>query len=71
MAISYTGPVTINGPTLVPILEEIFFMNHTIERNYVTFNDNIKAGTIITEESISVTAQTYTGAALSSSGTLS
>lgn len=71
MAISYTGPVTINGPTLVPILEEIFFMNHTIERNYVTFNDNIKAGTIITEESISVTAQTYTGAALSSSGTIS
>lgn len=70
MAVSYSNPVTVNGPNLVPILEEIFFMNHTIERGYVTFNDNIKAGTIITEESISVGAQLYTGAALSSSGTI-
>lgn len=70
MAVNYTTPVTVNGPNLVPILEEIFFMNHTIEHNYVTFNDNIKAGTIITEESISVGAQLYTGAALASSGNI-
>lgn len=70
MAISYTAPTTIYGPELVPVVEQLYFENKTIEKGYVTFNDNIKAGTIITEELVTVTAQLYTGAALSSSGTL-
>lgn len=69
MAISYS-PTVIYGPNLVPILEEIFFSNKTIEGNYVTFNDNIKSGSIFTEPSVVVTAQTYTGNALSSSGSI-
>ena len=69
MAISYTG-VDIRGNAVEPILEEIFFDNKTIKDGYVVFNDNIKAGTIFTESSVSVTAQLYTGAALSSSGSM-
>ena len=70
MAISYTSPTTIYGPKLVPVIEQLYFENKTIERGYVTFNDNIKAGTILTEELVTVTAQLYTGAALSSSGSI-
>ena len=70
MAISYTSPTTIYGPDLVPVLTEIFFLNKTVSGDYVTFNDNMKAGTIITESTVSVTAQAYTGAALSSSGSI-
>jgi hypothetical protein len=70
MAISYTSPTTIYGPTLVPVLRQIFFENRTVANNWVTFNDNMKAGTIITESTVVVTAQAYTGAALSNSGSI-
>lgn len=69
MAISYTS-VDIRGQAVEPILEEILFDNKTIKDGYVTFNDNIKAGTIFTEAGMTVTAQLYTGAALSSSGSM-
>ena len=71
MAISYTSPTTIYGPNLVPVLTEIFFSNKTISSGWVTFADNMKAGTIITEASIAVTAQAYTGQSLSNSGSIS
>ena len=70
MAISYTSPVTMNGPNLVPVIEQLYFDNKTIGKGYVTFNDNIKAGTILTDELVTVTAQLYTGSALSSSGSI-
>lgn len=70
MAISYTSGTTFYGPNLVPVIEQLYFENKTINRGYVTFNDNIKAGTILTDETVSVTAQLYTGAALSSSGSI-
>lgn len=70
MAISYTSPTTIYGPNLVPVLRELFFENNTVAKGYVTFNDNIKNGTLITNADISVTAQAYTGAALSNSGSI-
>lgn len=69
MAISYT-PVDIRGVAVEPILEEVLFANKTIADGYVTFNDNIKAGTIFTEAGVDVTAQLYTGSALSSSGSI-
>jgi hypothetical protein len=62
--------VDIRGKAVVPILEEILFDNKTIKDGYVAFNDNIKAGTIFSESAMSVTAQLYTGAALSSSGSM-
>jgi len=68
MAIVQPTPVDIRGEAIVPILEEILFANKTISEGYVTFNDGIKAGSIFTEAGVSVTAQLYTGAALSSSG---
>jgi hypothetical protein len=69
MAISYTS-VDIRGQAVAPIIAEILYANKTLEKGYVVFNDNIKANTIISENSIDVTAQLYTGAALSSSGTI-
>lgn len=70
MAISYTNQTTIYGPNLVPVLRALFFENRTVSSDWVTFNDNMKAGTIITEADVTVTAQAYTGAALSSSGSI-
>jgi len=69
MAISYTS-VDIRGKAVEPILEEVLFANKTISEGYVTFNSDIKAGTIFTEASVSVTAQLYTGSALSNSGSM-
>ena len=69
MAISYTS-VDIRGKAVEPILEEVLFANKTIADGYVTFNTDIKAGTIFTEASVSVTAQLYTGAALANSGSM-
>jgi len=69
MALSYS-PVDIRGEAVVPILEQVFFANKTVADGYVTFNDDIKAGTIFTEAGVGVTAQLYTGAALSSSGSM-
>lgn len=69
MAISYT-PVDIRGVAVEPILEEVLFANKTVADGYVTFNTDIKAGTIFTEASVDVTAQLYTGAALASSGAM-
>ena len=69
MAISYST-ATEPKKVIETILEEVLFDNKTISQGYVTFNDDIKAGTIVTEESMTVTAQLYTGAALSSSGTI-
>jgi len=68
MAISYT-PVT--SPDIIEdILQEVMFANRTVKDGYVTFNSDIKAGSIFTEAGVSVTAQLYTGAALSSSGSM-
>ena len=69
MAISYTS-VDIRGKAVEPILEEVLFANKTIADGYVTFNTDIKAGTIFTEANVSVAAQLYTGAALSNSGSM-
>ena len=70
MAISLTG-VDIRGKAVEPILEEVLFANKTISDNYVTFATDVKAGTIFTEAGMDVTAQLYTGAALSNSGSIS
>lgn len=69
MAISYST-ATEPRDVIEKILEEVLFENKTIKDGYVTFNDNIKAGTIFSEASVAVTAQLYTGAALSNSGSM-
>lgn len=69
MALNYTS-VDLRGSVVETILEEVFFANKTVGKGYVTFNDNIKAGTIFTEAGVNVTAQLYTGQALSSSGSI-
>lgn len=69
MALNY-APLDIRGIAVSPILEQVFFANKTIADGLVTFNDNIKAGSIFTEAGVSVTAQLYTGQALSTAGSL-
>ncbi|CAB4148490.1 hypothetical protein UFOVP523_6 [uncultured Caudovirales phage] len=69
MAINYTS-TDIRGKAVEPILEEVLFANKTVADNYVTFNTDIKAGTIFTEAGVDVTAQLYTGNQLSSSGSM-
>lgn len=69
MALSYT-PTDIRGKAVEPVLEQLFFLNKTVAKGYVTFNDQIKAGTVFTEAGVTVTAQLYTGQALSSNGSL-
>lgn len=69
MAITYT-PVDIRGKAVEPILEQVFFANKTIANEYVTFNTDIKAGTIFTEAGMTVSAQVYTGLALASAGSI-
>ena len=70
MAISYSTAVDIRGVAVEPILEEVLFANKTIADSYVTFNTDIKAGTIFTEAGVDVTAQLYTGSAVFSSGSI-
>ena len=70
MAITGTQ-IDIRGKAVEPILEEVLFANKTVSEGYVTFATDIKAGTIITESGVDVTAQLYTGSALSSSGSMS
>ncbi|MFC4477422.1 hypothetical protein [Flavobacterium chungangensis] len=69
MALNYAA-LDIRGKAVEPILEQIYFSNNTIKNDYVTFNDNIKAGTIFTEAGVTVTAQLYTGQALTSQGSI-
>ena len=69
MAITGTQ-VDIRGKAVEPILEEVLFANKTVSEGYVTFATDIKAGTIITEAGVDVTAQLYTGSALGSSGSM-
>lgn len=69
MAISYSS-VDFRGKATEPILEEVLFANKTVSEGYVTFATDIKAGTIITEAGVDVTAQLYTGSALGSSGSM-
>jgi hypothetical protein len=67
MALTYS-PVAIRGEAVSPIIQEIFFANKTVEKGIVNFADDVKASTIITETSVTVVGQAYTGEALASSG---
>lgn len=69
MAISYQK-VDLKGNKLEEIQAEIFHSNDTVGKGYVNFADNIKAGTLFTENKINVSAQPYTGQALTSAGSI-
>lgn len=67
MALSYT-PVDIRGVAVEPVFAELLFMNNTVGKNLVNFQEGIKANTIITELANTVTMQAYSSGAPSSSG---
>jgi len=69
MAISATI-VDIRGKAYEPVITELLFENKTVADNLVSFEDDVKANTIFTENSNTVAMQAYTSGAPSSSGTL-
>ena len=68
MAISATI-VDIRGKAYEPVLTELLFENKTVADNLVSFEDDVKANTIFTENSNIVAMQAYSSGAPSSSGT--
>lgn len=58
--ISYSTKIDIKGVALEPIFTELLYMNETISENLVTFADDIKAETIVTESSQSITFAAFT-----------
>lgn len=69
MAISATI-VDIRGKAYEPVITELLFENKTVADNLVSFEDDVKANTIFTENSNIAAMQAYTSGAPSSSGTL-
>lgn len=69
MAISATI-VDLRGKAYEPIIEELLFENKTVSENLVSFETDVKADTIFTENTNIVAMQAYTSGAPSSSGTL-
>lgn len=69
MAISYSQAVDFRGNAADPVITELLFQNLTVEKGLVDFVDNIKANTIFTENTNTVTAQAWTTNP-SASGTL-
>jgi hypothetical protein len=59
MAISYTGQVTVTPQQLPDVITEILFENKTIKESLVSFETGIKAGTLFTENTNTVTMQAW------------
>jgi len=69
MAITLTaGAFTAAGKTYEPILTALLFENKTLNEELVTFADDVKASTEITEVDASVTMQAYTSGAPTTQG---
>lgn len=69
MAITLTaGTFTASGKTYEPILTELLFENKTLENDLVTFADDVKSTTEVTEVGATVTMQAYTSGAPSTAG---
>ena len=69
MALSYS-PIDIRGKAAEPIFAELFFKNKTIENQYVSFETDVKYGTVFTENTNSVTLQPFTCGLPTSVGTI-
>lgn len=69
MALTYS-PVEIRGVAAEPILSELFFKNKTVEKGLVSFEADIKANTIFSENENSVVVQPYTSGEPTEGGSL-
>lgn len=58
------------GVDVTNIQEQILFANKTIEKGLVTFDTGFKSGTMFSTADVSVTAQLYTGEALTPNGSM-
>lgn len=69
MAISATV-VDIRGKAYEPIIEELLFENRTVADGLISFETDVKAETIFTENTTTVAMQAYTSGAPTASGTM-
>lgn len=69
MAISATI-VDIRGKAYEPIIEELLFLNKTVEENLVNFETDVKAETIFTENTNTTILQPYTSGAPKAAGSM-
>ena len=70
MAISATI-VDIRGKAFEPVITEILFQNKTVADNLVNFVEDVKANTIFTENTNTVSMQAYVATAPGASGSIS
>lgn len=63
-----SNSIDLRGQAATPILEELFFLNNTINGGYVTVDTDIKAETIYTQAGANVTMQPWTCGIPDSSG---
>jgi hypothetical protein len=56
MPITY-APIDIRGKAAEPVIEEILFQNNTLNRDLVTFQDNVKSNCVFTETGATVVQQ--------------
>ena len=69
MSLSYS-PVAIRGVAVEPVYAKLLFLNNTVGKGLVNFQENIKADTIISEASFTTTMQAYSSGAPTASGTI-
>jgi hypothetical protein len=69
MSLSYS-PSAIRGKAYEPIFEELLFQNKTVAENLVSFETDVKAETIFTENTNTVAMQAFASGAPTSSGEL-
>lgn len=69
MALTYS-PVDIRGKAAEPVISELFFQNKTIKDGLVSFETDVKYGTVFTENTNTVVMQAYTAGAPTANGTL-
>lgn len=65
-----SNSIDILGVAAEPIVEEILFVNNTLDKGLVTFEDDVKAETIFTEADATATMQAWTSGEPTSSGSL-
>jgi len=69
MSLSYS-PVAVRGVVVEPVYAKLLFLNNTVGKGLVNFQENIKADTIVSEASFTTTMQAYASGAPTASGSI-
>ena len=69
MSLSYS-PVAVRGVVVEPVYAKLLFLNNTVGKGLVNFQENVKADTIVSEAAFTTTMQAYASGAPTASGTI-